>query len=448
MSQEELPHATADELTACGLLVKTPVATTFVNFGIELVDQLFCVASLTDAHVVKKTLPSGETVFTTIVRARGLNSDECEPSKTRPECYLDKMLVSLKELWILRDGVTVVALKTKARKAVVDIRYHKMQFDECYVELKKRPSFLLPMDRTPRPPEGCRLTFTVSIPEEGKPCYQVHREDLKYDETVVRTYGDVKLYLPANAVCVKTRSGTHYFLDQAEWLAYSPTVNGKRRAPPPEQGDEQASKKARTEADAAGAATAVSAILERALATPVDDANPRTFESFMNSVWPKCDLPWHLPQHLDLMRNFINRRRGLQLAYRTSVELIIKAPTWAACLAAFDAFAEQDEALLDAWRDEKNVLALYSPTPVINTLVQHMGTEHMPAFERYLEHAAVGPACDACGRPRGPFYGCCSTCQQTGLCGFCRAATSDDPVFAVMEAGCSRAHRGHCEHAA
>ncbi len=216
MSQDELPDATVDELKACGLRFETPPATTFANFGIPLVDQLFDVSSLTYAHVVKKTLASGQCVFTTVGRAPGLTADHYQPLDTRPDCMIDKKLAALKNFWVLEG--TVLALTTKEKKAMQNLRLYKIHFDGCIDDLgKQRLVRTLPMEDTPRPPDGSRLVFSVATGGPlNKPAYNFFRDDMQHDEGGVRENGPVKFFLPANAVWIKSkRETTHYFLTQA-----------------------------------------------------------------------------------------------------------------------------------------------------------------------------------------------------------------------------------------
>lgn len=215
MSQEELPDATIEELTACGLRLKTPPATTFKAFGIDLVDKLFNVSSLTYAQVVKKTLPSGACLFTTCGRASGLKETQYASSVTVPNCFVDEHLSRLKELWIFDD--TVLALTTQEKNAVKDLRLHKIHFEICISDLgKQRMVHRLPTEATPRPPPESRLIFSVTWNNTtNKPEYSFTRDDAQFEESGIIENGSVKFFLPRDAVWIKSRSETaHYFLTQ------------------------------------------------------------------------------------------------------------------------------------------------------------------------------------------------------------------------------------------
>jgi hypothetical protein len=184
--------------------------------------------------------------------------------------------------------------------------------------------------------------------------------------------------------------------------------------------------------------------LERA-AEAAPAQQPMELHSFLESAGCTCDIPARFPQVLDLFKNYSARRRALDRAYRELVAPAKKATSCTAWINVLEADARACEKMGDAWQAAEDLLACYSMVPLVDMDADTVPLAAMPAFEHYLQNVAPGPLCATCSHPRGPREACCTTCQASNQCGFCRALASDDPTFAIMEAGCSRGHHAQAQ---
>jgi hypothetical protein len=208
MSEEEFPDATVDEVLKCGLVAKAPPPKTLATFGIELLDQLFTPSSLTPMRVVKKKLTGGGWLLTTLARAPNLDwfvdKTFIKQDKVPPEEKKDK-----KFLWIFR--TVVVALSGAERRAVLELRDHKPQFEECLDYLKKH-RVPLPSDQQKQLelPESAEMLLDVSTSRDGKASYIFHRTDLADSpDTPPCIFGSVVLYVPRNATWLTRKKDKH-----------------------------------------------------------------------------------------------------------------------------------------------------------------------------------------------------------------------------------------------
>lgn len=150
-------------------------------------------------------------------------------------------------------------------------------------------------------------------------------------------------------------------------------------------------------------------------------------------------LPLEFPARLGMAVNKDNRCRRVEEQMHERLAGMRGAKTMADGADELLGLISHWEELCAGWATTFAQTDVYDDTLLVRTIEQQVAAEEMGAFSDWLRTADLGYACTQCGLPRGPRQNCCTTCYNSGKCGFCRAEP-DEWDLAINHGGCSTKH--------